>query len=241
MRCGASGGASHAGGFGGEDFPGFGEGLGEDAGLAEDGHEVVVAGPAGDDVGVEVVDAAAGGAAQVEADVEGVGAVGGAEEFFAKDNGGHEVGLFGGGEVGEVGDFAVGYDEEVAGVVGEAVEEEVAEGGAVNDEGGAVVAEGGEVGEGALGLGRARSGDVFHAPVGMKLRHWVGVVGQSGQRECEPKRRGSGMSKQGAGRPCCRSLAGAEAGGGAKLLSSRSILRGPGMAEAGNGCRKIRR
>ena len=69
-----------------------GEGLGEHAGLADDGHEIGVAGPAGDDVGVEVRDAAAGGGAEIETDIEGVGTDRGGEHLFAEDDLIHQVG-----------------------------------------------------------------------------------------------------------------------------------------------------
>ena len=63
--------------FGGgsrEALPRVVERLREDARLGEDGHEVVVAVPTWDDVGVEVGDAATrDGGTEVKTDVEGVG------------------------------------------------------------------------------------------------------------------------------------------------------------------------
>jgi hypothetical protein len=155
--------------------------------VAEDGHEVVVAGPAGDEVAVEVGDAAAGGGAEVEADVDAVGLEGGVEEFLAEDDFFHEVGAFGGREFEEVVDLAKRDGEEVAGIVGKAVENEVGKRRSVDNEGGAIVTEGGQLGERALEVyGIARRLDVFHAPIRVELL-WI----QGGQRKlgCE------GMSK----------------------------------------------
>src|SRR4051794_8894780 len=50
------------------------DGLGDDADVADDGHEIDVAIPAGDDVGMDVSgDAGAGAFADVDADVEALG------------------------------------------------------------------------------------------------------------------------------------------------------------------------
>ena len=101
------------------------EGLGHDVGFCDDGHEVGVAFPAGDDVLVEVFgEAGAGGSAEVVAEVEAVGVHGG---FHDAEGGGGElmdVGLFLGGEFFEVGEVAVGDDHEVAAVVGVAVHDD---------------------------------------------------------------------------------------------------------------------
>lgn len=158
---------------GGEFFPGRFEGLGEDTGGADHGHEVAVAVPAGDDVAVEMVDAAAGdGTAEVESDVEGVGFEGGGKEAFAEGDFLEEVGTLGRSEVFEIGNVAERDGEEVAGIVGETIENEVGKGAAMNDERGTVVAEGGKLRERAFHRGRvAWRFDVFHAPVRVELLH----------------------------------------------------------------------
>ena len=178
-------------GGGGEALPGRVEGLGEDAGGADHGHEVVVAVPAGDDVPVEMRDAAAGDwAAEVEAEVESVGLKGGGEEAFAEGDLLKEIGAFGGGELLQVGDVAERDGEEVTGVVGKAVEDQVGQRAAVDDERGSVVAESGEIREGALHRGWvARRFNVVHAPVRMKLLH----VRET--KSGEGKRRAAGKSK----------------------------------------------
>lgn len=69
---------------------------------------------------MEVGDAAAGdGVVEVEADVEPVGLDDELQELFCENDGFHQVGAFGGVEAFELGDFAEGDREEVAGVVGE--------------------------------------------------------------------------------------------------------------------------
>ena len=101
------------------------EGLGHDVGFSDDGHEVGVAVPAGDDVLVEVFcETGTGGAADVIADIEAVGAH---ILFHDAEGGGGEVGdvgMFFGGELFEVGDVAVGDDHEVAAIVGVAVHDD---------------------------------------------------------------------------------------------------------------------
>src|SRR5688500_8329410 len=65
-------------------FPRLPQGLGYDAHVADDAHEVRVAGPAGDDVLVEVAgEAGAGASAEVDADVEALGADGPLEQADA--------------------------------------------------------------------------------------------------------------------------------------------------------------
>ena len=161
-----------AGDDGDEAFPKGFERFGERARLADHGHEICVAGPARDDVGVKVRNAAAGGGAEIEADVETVGFEGGGEEFFGENDFGHEAGAFGGREFFDFGDLAERDGEEVAGIVGKAVEHEIGVRGAVHNECGAVVAERGQFGERALHSRRISWRlDVFHAPVGVKLLH----------------------------------------------------------------------
>ena len=74
---------------------GFFEGLGDDADLADDTHEIDIAAPAGDDVGVDVAgDAGAGAAADVKADVEALGVHGAGDEFLAVDDEFHDLAAF---------------------------------------------------------------------------------------------------------------------------------------------------
>ena len=187
-------GIRHFRGFRREPLPCVVQRLREDARLGEDGHEVVVAVPARDDVRMQVGDAATGdGEAEVEADVEGVGLEGGGEEAFAHDDLVEEVGALGGGEVLEVGHVAERDGEEVAGVVGKAVEDEVGERRAVDDDREAVVAEGRQLRERALHLGReARGLDVGHAPIGMELLHV--------RRKRGPRKTARGVNVKGRGR-----------------------------------------
>jgi hypothetical protein len=172
------------GGDGGDEaVPRGFEGLREDAGLAENGHEVVVTGPTRDEVAVEVGDAAAGGGAEVEADVNPVGFEDGFKELLAEDDFFHEIGAFGGGELEEVVDLAEGDGEQVAGIVGKAVENEVGKWGPVDDEGSAVIAKDGQFGERSLeGGGIARCFDVFHAPVRVELLRIQRIVNQARRR-----------------------------------------------------------
>lgn len=100
------------------------EGLGDDVDVGDDGHEVGVADPAGDDVPVEVAgETGTGDVAEVEADVEAAGVHEAAhqleesldfvlafEEFFL-------------GEIGEIGFVLNWCNEEVAVVVGVPIED----------------------------------------------------------------------------------------------------------------------
>ncbi len=106
-------------------------GLGDDADVGEDGHEVDVAVPAGDDVGVDMAgDSGAGDFTDVDADVEALGVHGAIEGVLAEDEEFHDFGAFLGAAFGEGGGVAVGGDEEVAVDVGVFVEHEEAVGGA---------------------------------------------------------------------------------------------------------------
>ena len=147
------------------------ERLGQDAGLPDDRHEVGVAIPARHDVGVEVGDAAAGGGAEVEAEVEAVGLDRGAEEAFAEGDLSIRSARSAGLSSCNVADLAVRDGEQVAGVVGKAVEHEVRVRAPVDDERRAVVPQGGQIGEGTLRFRIARRLDVFHAPVSVQLLH----------------------------------------------------------------------
>ena len=154
-------------------FVDSGEVDGVDAGVGGGGEEVDVAVPAGDEVPVEVLfDAGSGGGAEVEADVEAVGAEGGGEGRFEVFEGGEAFKEFVVGEVFEVGDDAVGEDESVAGVVGVAVQDGEA-GFAAPDDAVCFVFGGGGLGEagedfasgggGVLHIGLApRSPKMFH-------------------------------------------------------------------------------
>lgn len=122
---------------------------------------------------MQVLDAAAGdGAAEVEAEVEGVGFQRSGEEALGEGKFLEEVGTLGGGEVVEIGNLPERDGEQVAGVIGEAIEDQVGQRAAVDNERGAVVTEGGQFREGAFHRGRiTRRFDVVHAPVGVKLLH----------------------------------------------------------------------
>lgn len=118
--------------------------------MAHGGHEVAVAVPAGNHVAVDVgVDAGAGGASQVDADVEAVGA-----------QGALDAGQGAGGEVVEFQDFAlregfqrggvaVGDHHQVSRAVGVGVEDHETAFAAVDDEMGLVVGIFGEIAENA--------------------------------------------------------------------------------------------
>src|ERR1700719_1476611 len=85
-------------------LPGGGEIFRQDAGFADDGHEIGVAGPAGEHVLVEVVGySGAGGFAEVDAGVEAVGGGDLTEDAVGSLSEGHEFGGFVGVESGEVG------------------------------------------------------------------------------------------------------------------------------------------
>src|SRR5271166_4853613 len=103
----------------GEEFAGVAEEFGEDAGLADDGHEVGVTAPARDHVLVQVGrDAGAGHAAQVHADVEALRVRGRAQ---GPDRALGVFGQFGGlarVQFRVVGHVPVRADQEVAAVVG---------------------------------------------------------------------------------------------------------------------------
>ena len=146
------------------------EGLGDDADLGDGGHEVNVAGPAGDDVGVDVAgDAGTGAVADVEAEVEALGVHGAGEDFLAVDEEVHDLGAFIGGTFFEGGDVAVGGDEEVAVDVGVFVEHEEAVGGTADDEGGGVAFGGFGGGAEEAVFGAVGDGfDVVEAPGGVE-------------------------------------------------------------------------
>ena len=111
-----------------------------DAGFGGGGHEVGVAAPAGDEVDVEMlVDAGAGSGAEVDADVEAVGAEGGVDGGLEALEHSHHLEGFVVGEVLQPAGLAVGQDHEVAGVVGINIEQGEAALAAGEDEVGFVV------------------------------------------------------------------------------------------------------
>ena len=149
------------------------EGLADEAGVGAGGEEVGVAVPAGDEVEVEVSgQAGAGAAVDVEAEVEALGLDGFGEGFLGVGGEAHDFEQGGVREVGEVGEVVGGCDEQVAGGVGEAVEDDEAAGGAPEDEVftvavwcGPIIAE-----EAALVVGGGGEGlEVFDAPGGPEV------------------------------------------------------------------------
>ena len=106
---------------------------------------------AGDEVDVEVGDGLARGLADVDADVEAVGAVAGEDGLSGEGEGGGELGLLLGGGVEPGGDVAAGDEKGVAVAHGEGVPE--------GEDGGALVEDALGVGsaEGAGGCGRGWS------------------------------------------------------------------------------------
>ena len=129
----------HAGQDATEPVEGGFQRLRQDAGLADDRHEIRVAGPAGHDMGVEVGDAAAGGGAEIEADVESIGIDRRPQHFLAQDDDLHEVGALGRRELRQVGHGAKGDREQMAGIVGKAVQNQIGPPAAMEDVRGAVV------------------------------------------------------------------------------------------------------
>ena len=98
--------------------------MGNDVDVGDDGHEVGVADPAGDDVPVEVAwEAGAGDVAEVEADIEASGIHDVAQKFQETLKFMLAFEEFFLGEISEVGLMGFGGDEDVAVVVGEAVED----------------------------------------------------------------------------------------------------------------------
>src|SRR5258706_9511182 len=156
--------------------------LRNDANVGDYGHEIGVAGPAWDQVLVEVAgDACAGGAAEVGADVEALGAHGVFEE--ADDGGGlgAEVAELFGGEFFEVGLMGARGDEQVAVGVGVAVDENYAVRGMPEDEARAAFFGGGGLGgfaeEAGAGVAFVDRTDVVHPPGGVE-----GVAGHCGSQ-----------------------------------------------------------
>jgi hypothetical protein len=153
-----------------EEFIGDVEGLGDDADVGDDGHEVDVAVPARDEVGVEVSgDAGAGAFADVDADVEALGVHGAVEGLLAEGEEFHHFGTFFGGAIEGRGGMAVGGGEEMAVDVGVFVEHEEGVGGTGEDEVGVVLVGGFGGGAKEAVLWAVGDGfDVVEAPGGVE-------------------------------------------------------------------------
>ncbi|MFM1944802.1 MAG: hypothetical protein RI897_3784 [Verrucomicrobiota bacterium] len=144
----------------------FREGLGHYRVVSQDGHEVGITGPAGDDMQVQVFcDACSGALAEVEADVEALGFHDLAQCFLTGLGKAHEVEHFIVSQVGEVGALPIGDDEQVTAGVGVGIEERVAGATAGDDEVGFIfvgLADGGE--EGVVLRGGFGGEDVLDSP-----------------------------------------------------------------------------
>ena len=91
----------------------------------------------------------------------------------------HEISPFFGGEVGELGDFAVGDGQEMSGIVRVFIEKEVRVRGTVEDESFTVVTSVGKFGEEVTHIFRVfASLDVLDAPVRMEVVHSVKRLGR---------------------------------------------------------------
>ncbi len=118
----------------------FFDGLGDDADIADDGHEIDIAVPAGDDVGVDMPGyAGTGDFADIDADVETLGVHGAVECSLAEDDEFHDFGSFLYCAFGEGWGVAVGGDQQMPVDVGVFIEHEHAMGGAGEDEVGIVI------------------------------------------------------------------------------------------------------
>ena len=146
------------------------QGLGDDADLADDLHEIGVAVPPGDDVHVQVAgQACAGTTAQVDADVEALWVDGRGEQMLGQGGQVDQTGALWRGQIGELGYVFARSDQEVAVGVGVAVEhqdaalvleqdEAVLGVGAVRVSGGGLAQEAGFALGGAFGLRRSGGG-----------------------------------------------------------------------------------
>ena len=147
--------------------------FGVHAGFGGDGHEIGIAEPAWESVKMQVADdARAGGAAQVHAKIHPIGLVIYLEDFFhALREMHHFVERAGIAEV-QFGDVGVGDDHDVAGGVGEAVENDENFRAAINDERVLIVLASGGLAKNAVGLFSSR--DLRHvliAPRGPEIVH----------------------------------------------------------------------
>ena len=124
-----------------------------DAGFADDGHEVGIAEPARENVEMEVADdAGACGAAEVHAEIHAVGLVICLEGFFDALREVHHFGEGVGIAEVEFGDVRVRDDHDVAGGVGEAIEDDEDFRAAIGDERFVIVVARDGVAEDAVGL-----------------------------------------------------------------------------------------
>lgn len=119
--------------------------------------------------------AACGGVTQIEAHVETIGSEGGGQDAFCEDDLIEQVGPFVGVQILEVHDLPEGHRQQMAGVVGEPVQDEVGLARTMHDKRGTVVTEGRQFRERPSHLRRILWRlDVFHAPVGMQVLHRKG-------------------------------------------------------------------
>lgn len=89
---------------------------------------------------VKMGDAAAGGGTEIETDVDAVGLERGVEDFLAENDFFHQIGAFNGRKLEQIVYFSERNREQMTGVVGESVEDEIGLRGAMDDERGAIVA-----------------------------------------------------------------------------------------------------
>jgi len=149
--------------------------FGEDAGFADDAHEIGIAEPARQRVKVDVTgDAGAGGAANVHAQIHAIGLIGCGEGLFDALRELHHFIECGRGAGGQFGDVGVGNDHDVAGCVGIAIENDEAVLAAMDDERLIVASAGEGVTENAIGWRRADDLlEVGEAPRGKEMIHRV--------------------------------------------------------------------
>jgi len=120
---------------------------------------------------MEMRDASPGRRAEIEADVESVGVDRRTEHLLSDHDDFHHVRTFRGLQVPWVRHRAERDRQEMAGIIGKAVEHQIRETGAMENEGGAIVPLGREFGEEPAVVRRFRRFDIGHPPIGMKLLH----------------------------------------------------------------------
>lgn len=158
----------------GQGFPGEIQGLGKGTGFPDDGNKRGIAIPAGDHMAMKVTgNSGSAGTPDIEADVEAMGGDGPGEDILRIGDEVHHLEALIGFHVLNAGHFPERDNEQVAGIVRVAVEEDVVKGGAVDDEGLSVIAEFGKVTKGALDthLRIIPGGDVVHSPVCVQYVH----------------------------------------------------------------------
>lgn len=115
-------------------FPHVIKGFGEDFNICDDGHEVGIALPSWDDVAMDMFrDAGTGSGAYIKSDVKALRGEGASEDVLGFNDHIEKVVAFVGGKIFEIVSFFVRGNEEVAGVVGEVVEDDVRVGASVED------------------------------------------------------------------------------------------------------------